>query len=108
MKFLTCLKFKPGLPPSNPKMLIAINEACKVWIKAKLEDGTLDCAYNVLPSTPNYYGTGILNASSLEEVWRVLSTYPGLPITDYEVYPLSNVYQAIDDVIAATQKMMGG
>ncbi len=108
MKFLTLLKFKPLPPPPDPNMTIGINEAVKAWIKAHLADGRLDCAYNVMPSTSNYYGLGISNAASLEELWQFLTTYPAFVITDFEIYPLTDVSRAIDDVNAATRKMMGG
>ena len=105
MKFLTLLKFKP-LPP-DPKMLLATNEGAKAWIKAHLSDGAADCAYNVLPNAPGYYGAGILNAASLEALWQLITTYPAFAITDFEVYPLSEVYSAIDNVSDAIRKMMG-
>jgi hypothetical protein len=105
MKFLTLLKFKP-LPP-DPKMLVMINEGAKAWIKAHLAEGALDCAYNVLPSAPAYYGVGIVNAASLEALWKDLTTYPAFAITDFEVYALSEVYSAIDNVSDAVRKMMG-
>jgi hypothetical protein len=105
MKFLTLLKFKP-LPP-DPKMTLVINEGAKAWIKAHLSDGALDCAYNVLPNAPGYYGLGISNAASLEALFQLLTTYPAYAITDFEVYPLSEVYSAIDNVSDAVRKMMG-
>ena len=77
-------------------------------MKTHLADGLLDCAYNVMPSAPNYYGMGISNAASLEELWQFLTTYPAFLITDFEVYPLTDVYQAIDNVTTAARKMMGG
>src|SRR5512137_2695389 len=104
MKFLTLLKFKP-LPP-DPKMTLAINEGAKAWIKAHLAEGRLGCAYNVLPNAPGYYGLGISNAASLEALWQDLTTYPAFAITDFEVYALSEVYSAIDNVSDAIRKMM--
>ena len=105
MKFLTLLKFKP-LPP-DPKMTLAINEGAKAWIKANLAEGSLDCVYNVLPNAPGYYGLGISTAASHEALWKLLTTYPAFAITDFEVYPLSEVYSAIDNVSDAVRKMMG-
>lgn len=108
MKFLILLKFKPLPPPPDPNLTLGINEAIKSWIKAKLADGTLDCVYSVMPSATNYFGTGILNAMSLETAFQVLTTYPGYLATDFEVYPLFEVYGAIDNVSAAVRQMMGG
>jgi hypothetical protein len=107
MKFLVLLKWKPAPPPA-PNVVLALNEATKAWISACLESGQLDCAYNVLPSAAGYYGMGIGSAASLEEEFQILSTYPAFFGTDFEVYPLSNVAEAIDNVSATIRKMAGG
>ncbi len=105
MKFLTLVKFKPGIAP-DPKMIIGINEAAKDWIKAHQADKTLDCVYNVVPNASGYYGMAVSNANSLEEANALLITYPGYFVSDFEVYPLSDVMKAIDDTSAATRNMM--
>jgi hypothetical protein len=107
MKFLTLLRFKPGVPP-DPKMILMINEGAKAWIKANLASGVLECAYNVLPSSQGYYGMGITNAASHEEAFKQLTTYPAFAITDFELYAIGDVIQAIDDVSAAVKAMTGG
>ncbi len=107
MKFLILLKFKP-IPPGDPKMAIAINDAAKAWIKAHLANGKLEYAYNVIPNAAGYYGMGISNSASLEEVQEVIASYPAYVITDFEVFALSDVYKAIDDVTAGLRKMAGG
>ncbi|MBI5301949.1 MAG: hypothetical protein HY868_07415 [Chloroflexi bacterium] len=107
MKFLALLKWKP-MPLGDPKMVIAINEAAKAWIKSNLSNGTLDCAYNVVPNAAGYYGTGTINANSLEEVQNALASYPAFAVTDFEVFPLSDVYQAIDATTNTFKRMMGG
>ena len=61
----------------------------------------------VLPNAPGYYGAGILNAASLEALWQLITTYPAFAITDFEVYPLSEVHSAIDNVSDAIRKMIG-
>ena len=104
MKFLTLLRFKPGIPP-NPTMGIAINNAAKEWIKANLASKVLDCAYNVMPNHTGIYGMGITNANSLEEAFAQLASYPAYAITDFEVLPLTDVNQAIDKVTAVFQQM---
>lgn len=107
MKFLVLLKWKP-MPPGDPKMVIAINEGAKAWIKGNLASGTLDCAYNILPNAAGYYGTGTMNADSLEQVQAALAGYPAFVVTDFEVYPLSDVNKAIDNFSDAMRKMAGG
>ncbi len=107
MKYLILLKLRQGGMP-DPKILIGLNEASKEWIKAKIASGFLDCAYNVLPSAPGYYGMGISNANSHEEGFSELASYPFAAFTDFEVYPLSDVYRAIDDQITMFKRMMGG
>lgn len=104
MKFLTLLRFKPGLAP-NPQMAIAVNNAVKEWIKANTTNKVLDCSYNVVPNHSGIYGMGITNASSMEEVFAQLASYPGYAITDFEVLPLSDVNQAIDKTTAVFQQM---
>jgi hypothetical protein len=105
VKFLTMAKFKPGMA-ADPKMVVAINEAAKEWIKAHLADKSLDCLYNALPNASGYYGMAVSNASSIEEANALLLTYPGYFISDFEVYPLSDVMRVIDETTAATRKMM--
>ncbi len=104
MKFLTLLRFKPGIPP-DPKMAIAINNAVKEWVKANTANKVLDCAFNVIPNHTGIYGMGIANASSLEEVYAQLASYPAYPLTDFEVLPLSDVHAAINQTNAVFQKM---
>ena len=108
MKFLTLLKQRPTGAPPDPKLAVIINEAAKAWINAELAAGRLDVAYNVLPNASGYYGMGIGNGSSLEAVFQQLTTYPAYLLTDFEVYPLTDVQQAIDDVSASFKKMMSG
>ncbi len=107
MKFLTLLKFKPA-PPPDPKMVLAINEGAKAWIKANLASGTLDCAFNLMPNGEGYYGMGITNADSLEAAFQSLTTYPAYLMTDFVVYPLTDLNSAVDAVNGAVKMMMGG
>ena len=104
MKFLTLLRFKPGIPP-NPEMGIAVNNAVKEWIKGNLASKALDCAFNVMPNHSGIYGMCITNANSLEEAFAQLASYPAYAITDFEVLPLTDVNQAIDKVNAVFQQM---
>ena len=107
MKCLILLKWKPG-PPPDPQIVIRMNEGVKAWIQGNVAGGFLDCAYNVIPSAPGYYGMGIANGSSLEEMFAKLTTYPGFVATDFEVYPLSEVMSAIDNVSATFRQLAGG
>lgn len=100
MKFLALSKRRPG-PPPDPKVVIALSRASQEWIKAKLADGTLDCAYNVVPNANGYFGAAIANAHSNEEVYQQLTAYPFFLLTDFEVYPLSDAWRAIDDNVSA-------
>ena len=108
MKFLTFLKWRPAGTPPDPKLAIALNDAAKAWIKAELAAGRLDMAYNVLPNSQGYYGMGVGNAESVEAAFQQLTTYPFYLMTDFEVYPLTDVQQAIDNVSGAFQKIAGG
>ncbi len=108
MKFLVLAKWRASGAPPDPKLAIMMNDASKAWIKAQLAAGHSDVIYSVLPSASGYYGMGILNAQSLEAVQKHLVSYPAYLMTDFEVYGLSDVEQAIDDTSAAIKKMMGG
>lgn len=103
MEYLTLLKQKPGQPP-DPKVLIALYRASEEWVKANLADRKLDCAYNVIPNANGYYGVGIGNFDSHEDAYQFLATHPFAPFTAFEVYSLSEVQRAIDDVVTAVQK----
>lgn len=107
MKFLVMAKWKVGIP-QDPKMALGLNAMARQWIKANLSSKVLDCIYNVVPSSAGYYGMGIANHESLESLTANLASYPGFPVTDFEVYPLSDVMQALDSVDAAIKAMTGG
>lgn len=105
MKFLSLAKWHPSGAAPDPKMILTINEATKAWIKAELAAGRLDVAYNILPSAGGYYGVAILNAASLEAAFQQLTTYPAYLMTDFELYPLTDLQRAIDEMSAALKKM---
>jgi len=50
MKFLVSVKNRTGVRgPDDP---VAAARAAKKWLNSLLEDGTVDCAYNVVASDP--------------------------------------------------------
>ncbi len=82
MKYLTVAK--PGttqIPVEQGAELLQVGLS---WIKAKLDDGTLDCAYNLFGGG----GFAIGNADSHEQILANLLEYPLYPFFTWEVTPL--------------------
>lgn len=95
MKFLLVIKERANRPhePEPGKF----NRVIRDHVSRLLEDGTLDCAYYVLPRG----GMGIVNAESHEALLRVIKAWPGEYQHDFEVHALCDLFQAIDDNYAA-------
>jgi hypothetical protein len=66
-----------------PGAIAEVLSAQRDWLKRKLEDGTLDCAYGFIGGG----GVGIANADSIEGVHALLVQSPGFAIGDNEVRP---------------------
>lgn len=90
MKFLVFAKLRIGanIPEENAPALL---QTAREWINERLENKTLDCIYNL----PAGGGVAIVNANSHEVLTEHLSTYPLQPWYQYEVHPLSDVFQAL-------------
>ena len=82
MKYL--IISKPGTNLIPREQGAALLRAGTEWIKAKLSDGTVDCTYNILGGG----GMGIGNAESHEDILRELLDYPLYPFFTWEVTPL--------------------
>ena len=101
MKFLVFMKAVRAPAPENP---IAVLQAAKEHLNAKLADGTLDCIYNVVGTM----GMAIVNADSHEELTEQLMAYPQYPFGDFEVHALGDANHFFDKTIEMMQKMGGG
>jgi len=67
----------------------------KAWVKDKLADGTLDCAY----SFPSGGGFFIFNADSHEDLMQQLIDLPIRPLSEFEIHPICDFNQATDMVV---------
>ena len=106
MKFLILVKPLPGAPrPENP---VALLQAGKEWINARLADGSLDCAYNVIGSKQGMGGVAIGNADSHEALAELVLSFPQYSFFDFEILPLSDLNHFLGKGIEMMQKSMGG
>lgn len=98
MKYLIYVKDKTtGTPPQDP---IALNRAVAVWVEARLKDGTMDCAYYVLPKM----GLCIVNADSHESLLTLLREWPSFAFQEFEIHMLADVRHGIDNNFARLQR----
>jgi len=104
MKFLVSVKNRTGVRgPDDP---VAAARAAKKWLNSLLEDGTVDCAYNVVASDP-IRGIAIINADSHEALMEQLFAFPHFPYVDLQVLPLSDINHYFDKSIEIMQKLAG-
>ena len=100
MKFLIMGTLaRHGLPLDR---VLEILKASKEWHKQKMEDGTMDCFYNVLEGG----GFAIQNHDSPEDAYNSLFDYPGYVLYDWEIKPLVDNSQIIDRQIARIEKAL--
>jgi len=106
MKFLILVKPLPGAPrPENP---VALLQASKEWMNARLADGSVDCAYKVIGSKQGIDSVAIANADSHEALAELVLSFPAYALCDLEILPLSDLNRFLEMVIEITQKSMGG
>ena len=106
MKFLILVKPLPGAPrPEDP---VAVLQAAREWINARLANGSVDCAYNVIGSKQGMGDVAIANADTHEALAELLLSFPQYPFVDLEILPLSGVDHAAERTIALMQKRVGG
>lgn len=105
MKFLILTKPLPGAPrQENP---LAVLQAGKEWINARLAEGSVDCTYNVIGSKQGIGGVAIANADSHEALAEVVLSFPAYAFYDLEILPLSDLNHFMGKAIEMTQKSMG-
>ena len=100
MKFLVAVTPRQ-VAPMPPGAIAEVLSAQRDWLKQKLEDGTLDCAYGFIGGG----GVGIANADSIEEMHALLVQSPGFPIGDNEVRPLGDFNETIEAGIVALRRL---
>jgi hypothetical protein len=82
MKFLILGKPRAGAHPVEDRA--AANKAAKAMLEKLLEDGTLDCSYQLVGGG----GVAIGNADTAEDLLRVLWSYPLFSQFEWHVEPL--------------------
>lgn len=91
MKYLIYVKDRTSGPvPPDP---IALNRAVRDWVEARMKDGTIDCAYYVLPKM----GLCIVNADSHESLLSLLRAWPSFAYQEFEIHMLADVRHGIDN-----------
>jgi hypothetical protein len=91
MKFLLLVNEKAQRPhEANPT---GLNRTIREHVSRLLEDGTLDCAYYLLP----HGGACIINASSHEALLYQIRSWPASSQHDFQIHVLCDIFQAIDD-----------
>lgn len=98
MKFLITTTPRRLQPPS-----VGMIEAMKSWLGARLADKTFDCCYGLVTGG----GVAIANAESPEKVAQLLMEAPTFMAADWDVKPLCDVNQNLDQVIALIGRMKG-
>jgi muconolactone delta-isomerase len=100
MKFLVTVTPRQ-VAPMPPGAIAEVLSAQRDWLKRKLKDGTLDCAYGFIGGG----GVGIANADSIEEMHALLVQSPGFAIGDNEVRPLGDFNETVEAGIAALRQV---
>jgi muconolactone delta-isomerase len=90
MKFLVFARLRIGanIPEEN---VPALFKEAREWINERLANKALDCIYNL----PAGGGVAIINADSHEVLTDHLGSYPLQPWFQYEIHPLSDVFQIL-------------
>jgi hypothetical protein len=86
----------PGLTPIPPEQGAALLQAGGEFLKARLADGSLDAAYNMMGGG----GMGIGNAETHEHMLGMLLEYPLYPFFTWEVTPLLDMEESLEKYIA--------
>ena len=94
MKYL--ITAKPGITPIPREQGAVLLQAGLEWLNAKLADGTLDSAFNIIGGG----GIGVGNAETHEELLGMLLEYPLYPFFSWEITPLLNLDESIRKYIA--------
>ena len=99
MKYLVIAK--PGMTPIPPEHGADLLKATNDWLDAKLADGSIDVTYN-------FFGGGgfaISNSDSHENVLANLLSYPMYPFFEWEVKPILDREESLEQYIAFYQRL---
>ena len=99
MKYL--ITATPGQQMVPPKMGAALMNAAKIWIEAKVADGSFDSVYL-------FFGGGgftVGNSDSHEQMLADMLEYPLYPFFVWEVQPLLEVSESMDKYAGFYEKL---
>lgn len=99
MKYL--ITAKPGTTPIPMEQGAFLLQAGLEWLNARLADGGLDTAYNVIGGG----GVGIGNAETHEELLGFLLEYPLYPFFSWEITPLLDLDESLKGYIAFYKRL---
>lgn len=101
MKYL--IVAKPGTTPIPQDQGAELLQAGLDYINAKLAEGGLDSAFNIMGGG----GLGISNANTHEEVLSQLLEYPLYPFFSWEITPLLDMEESLKQYIAFYKAISG-
>jgi hypothetical protein len=98
LKFLvTTTPRRLQIPP------VALIEAARAWINARLADKTIDCCYGFTTGG----GVSIINADAPEAIAQLLMEYPAYMASDWKVEALCDINKNLDQTVAMVQRVAG-
>ena len=80
---------------------VALMEAAKAWINARLADKTMDFCYGFTTGG----GVCIINADSGEKIAQLLMEYPAYMVADWKVDALCDINKNLDQAIAMIKRV---
>ncbi|MHA1304107.1 MAG: hypothetical protein ACTSQE_13545 [Candidatus Heimdallarchaeaceae archaeon] len=97
MKFLIQLvpKIQTSIPENYKELLLKSND----WVNSKLDDGTFDCAYYMIPAG----GVCIANVDNHDKLWELINEYPVGFNFDWKITPLADYNTNFEKAIKLLQ-----
>lgn len=92
----------PGAISVPPGQGMSLYKAAVAWFEERLKNGMIECHYVF----PDQGGFAISNASSPEELFNELLSYPLYPFFSWEVKALCDWKQSYDTIIKIFEKTM--
>ena len=98
MRFLVITRPRPTKLP--PDAIVAMLTAARDWLKEQQAKGEIEVLYGF----PEGGGVAIVNTPSHEALNAAVQQYPLYPMTDWSIFPLCDVEQAIELGIKLTNE----
>ena len=101
MKFLTISTFKDTLSTLPLGTTMQMMQGMQAWMKQQKESGKILEAY-VIPGWKR--GVVIGEFGSAEEITQMLPQMPGFGFMDFEMYPLADFDEGVNDFVEGLKK----